>query len=67
MHILNTLTSLFYDIFSKLKSQKKKNWVAIETHYKQEKSGSNHFFALNFYEYVITTASQLWIKSVKFK
>jgi len=32
-HILNTLTSRLYDIFSKLKSPKE-IWVAMETHYK---------------------------------
>jgi hypothetical protein len=26
----------------------------LETHYKQEISGSNHFLALNFFEYEIT-------------
>jgi hypothetical protein len=32
-HILNTLTSRLYDIFSKLKSSKE-IWAALETHYK---------------------------------
>jgi len=52
-HILNTLTSQLYDIFSKLKSPKE-IWAALETHYKQEKSGSYHFLALNFFDYEIT-------------
>jgi hypothetical protein len=52
-HILNTLTSRLYDIFSKLKSPKE-IWAALETHYKQEKSGSDRFLALKFFEYEIT-------------
>jgi len=52
-HILNTLTSWLYDIFSKLKLPKE-IWVVLETHYKQEKSGSDRFFALKFFEYEIT-------------
>jgi hypothetical protein len=52
-HILNTLTSRLYDIFSKLKSPKE-IWAALETHYKQEKSGSYHFLALKFFDYEIT-------------
>jgi hypothetical protein len=52
-HILNTLTSQLYDIFSKLKSPKE-IWAALETHYKQEKSGSDHFLTLKFFEYEIT-------------
>ena len=52
-HILNTLTSRLYDIFSKLKSSKE-IWAALETHYKQEKSGSDRFLALKFFEYEIS-------------
>jgi hypothetical protein len=52
-HILNTLTSRLYDIFSKLKSPKE-IWAVLETHYKQEKSGSDRFIALKFFEYEIT-------------
>jgi len=52
-HILNILTSRLYDIFSKLKSLKK-IWAALETHYKQEKSGSDRFLTLKFFEYEIT-------------
>jgi len=52
-HILNTLTSRLYDIISKLKSPKE-IWAALKTHYKQEKSGSDHFLALKFFEYEIT-------------
>jgi hypothetical protein len=52
-YILNALTSRFYDIFSKLKSPKE-IWAALETYYKQEKSGSNLFLALKFFEYEIT-------------
>jgi len=52
-YILNTLTSRLYDIFSKLKSPKE-IWVALETHYKQEKSSFDCFLALKFFEYEIT-------------
>jgi len=52
-HILNTLISRLYDIFSKLKSPKK-IWAALETYYKQEKSGFDRFLTLNFFDYEIT-------------
>ena len=51
-HILNTLTSRIYNIFSKLKLPKE-IWAALETHYKQEKSGSDRFLALKYFEYKI--------------
>ena len=51
-HILNTLTSRIYNIFSKLKLPKE-IWAALETHYKLEKSGSDRFLALKYFEYKI--------------
>jgi len=67
-HILNTLTSLLYDIFSKLKSKKKKK---IGLPWRHIISSKNQvliiFLRYFFFEYEITIISQLWIKSMKFK
>jgi hypothetical protein len=49
----NTLTSQLYDNFFKLKSPNE-IWATLKTHHKQEKSGSDCFLALNFFEYEIT-------------
>ena len=65
-HLLNTLTSRLYDIFSKLKSPKE-IWAALETHYKQEKSGSDRFLALKFLSLRLPIISQSWITFIKFK